>query len=199
MTKIKICGLFREEDITYVNQAKPDYIGFILNFKKSHRYIEAEDACVLRSKLDPKIKAVGVFVNEEIDELLRITETVKLDVIQLHGQETNDYINDLRKKTNLPIWKAFKVKDEASLKEAEKSVADKVILDNGYGTGECFDWSVLKSFKRSFILAGGLKPENLKEAIKTYKPECLDISSGVETGKIKDKEKILTAVSIARE
>ena len=89
--------------------------------------------------------------------------------------------------------------DEASLKEAEATVADKVILDNGYGTGECFDWSVLKSFKRSFILAGGLNPENLKEAIETYRPECLDISSGVETEKIKDKEKILTAVSIARE
>ena len=94
MTKIKICGLFREEDITYVNQAKPDYIGFILNFKKSHRYIAADNAGVLRSKLDPKIKAVGVFVNEEIDELLKVAETVKLDVIQLHGQETNDYINE---------------------------------------------------------------------------------------------------------
>jgi len=198
MTKIKICGLFRPDDIDYVNQAKPDYVGFILNFKKSHRYIEPKKAVDLRKKLDSSIKAVGVFVDEDLKEVIKASKLLKLNVIQLHGHEDNDYIEVLKESTDIPVWKAFKVRSEEDLVKANASLADKVILDNGYGTGECFDWSLITHFRREFILAGGLTPENLKGAVSTFAPCCVDISSGVETEKIKDKEKIIKAIEAVR-
>ncbi len=197
MTKIKICGLFRECDIDYVNEAKPDYAGFILNYPKSHRNVPPGTAQELRSKLLPEIKAVGVFVNQPEETVISTARFVGLDVIQLHGNEDNDYINQLKEKINIPIWKAFKVKTEAALKEALQSAADEILLDNGYGTGESFDWSMVKDFNRPFILAGGLTPENIPEAVRTLRPYALDISSGVETQKVKDPDKISEAVKSA--
>lgn len=197
MTKIKICGLFRECDIDYVNEAKPDYAGFILNYPKSHRNVPPGTAQELRSKLLPEIKAVGVFVNQPAETVISTARFVGLDVIQLHGNEDNDYINHLKEKVNIPIWKAFKVKTEAALTEALQSAAHEILLDNGYGTGESFDWSMVKGFNRPFILAGGLTPENIPEAVRTLKPYALDISSGVETQKVKDPDKIFAAVKSA--
>lgn len=197
MTKIKICGLFRECDIDYVNEARPDYAGFILNYPKSHRNVPPGTAQELRSKLLTEIKAVGVFVNQPEETVISTARFVGLDIIQLHGNEDNDYINHLKEKTSIPIWKAFKVETEAALKEALQSAADEILLDNGYGTGESFDWSMVKDFNRPFILAGGLKPENIPEAIRTLKPYALDISSGVETQKVKDPGKISAAVKSA--
>lgn len=197
MTKIKICGLFRECDIDYVNEAKPDYAGFILNYPKSHRNVPPGTAQELRSKLLPEIKAVGVFVNQPEETVISTARFVGLDVIQLHGNEDNDYINHLKEKTSIPIWKAFKVETEAALRQALLSSADEILLDNGYGTGESFDWSMVKDFNRSFILAGGLKPENIPDAIETLKPFALDISTGVETQKVKDRDRILAAVKAA--
>ena len=197
MTKIKICGLFRECDIDYVNEAKPDYAGFILNYPKSHRNVLPGTAQELRLKLLPEIKAVGVFVNQPEETVISTARFIGLDIIQLHGNEDNDYINHLKGKVNIPIWKAFKVKTEASLTEALQSAAHEILLDNGYGTGENFDWSMVKDFNRPFILAGGLKPENIPEAVRTLRPYALDISSGVETQKVKDRDKILSAVKSA--
>ncbi len=197
MTKIKICGLFRECDIDYVNEARPDYAGFILNYPKSHRNVPPGTAQELRSKLLPEIKAVGVFVNQPEETVIKTAQFVGLDIIQLHGNEDNDYIDRLKERINIPIWKAFKVKTEAALTEALQSAADEIILDNGYGTGESFDWSMVKSFNRPFILAGGLTSENIPEAIRTLKPFALDISSGVETQKVKDPDKIFAAVKSA--
>ena len=197
MTKIKICGLFRECDIDYVNEAKPDYAGFILNYPKSHRNVLPGTAQELRLKLLPEIKAVGVFVNQPEETVIKTAQFVGLDIIQLHGNEDNDYIDRLKERINIPIWKAFKVKTEAALTEALQSAADEIILDNGYGTGESFDWSMVKSFNRPFILAGGLTSENIPEAIRTLKPFALDISSGVETQKVKDPGKISAAVKSA--
>lgn len=198
MTKIKICGLFRPGDIDYVNQAKPDYIGFILNFKKSHRFIEPKEAVTLRKSLDPSIKAVGVFVDEDLKEVIKASKLLNLNVIQLHGHEDNDYIEVLKESTDIPVWKAFKVRSEEDLVKANSSLADMVILDNGYGTGECFDWSLITHFRREFILAGGLTPENIEEAVSKFTPYCVDISSGAETDKRKDKEKIIKAVNAVR-
>ncbi|MBR4753829.1 MAG: phosphoribosylanthranilate isomerase [Lachnospiraceae bacterium] len=194
MTKIKICGLFRECDIDYVNEAKPDYAGFILNYPKSHRNVPPGTAQELKNRLSPEIKAVGVFVNQPEETVIQTAQFVGLDIIQLHGNEDNDYINHLKEHVNIPIWKAFKVKTESALKEALQSTADEILLDNGYGTGECFDWSMVKDFNRPFILAGGLTPENIPEAIRSLKPLALDISSGVETQKVKDRGKIIAAV-----
>ena len=198
MTQIKICGLFRDCDIDYVNEGKPDYIGFILNFPKSHRNITPERAARLRQALLPGIRAAGVFVDQPLGMVLSAAETAGLDVIQLHGHEDNDFILKLREKTDLPVWKAFRVRSAADLAGAAESAADMVLLDNGYGTGTAFDWSYAASFTRPFILAGGLTPENIPEAVRTLRPKMLDISSGVETAKVKDREKILAAVRAAR-
>ena len=197
MTKIKICGLFRPCDIDYVNEAGPDYIGFILNFPKSHRNLTTEQAAELKQRLSPEIKAVGVFVDRDPSEVLSAAEDIGLDVIQLHGHESNEYITGLKEKTSLPVWKAFKVRSMDDLAAAQESLADEVLLDNGYGTGTVFDWSYAASFERPFILAGGLTPENIPDAAETLHPILLDISSGVETDKAKDRDKILAAVRAA--
>lgn len=198
MTQIKICGLFRSCDIDYVNEAKPDYIGFILNFPKSHRNLSLEQAAELKSRLLPEIKAVGVFVDQPAEFVLSAAEQIGLDVIQLHGHEDDAYIRKLREGTDRPIWKAFKVRSAEDLTGAENSAADEVILDNGYGTGTVFDWTCAAAFPRRFILAGGLTPENIPEAVRTLHPAALDISSGVETDKAKDRDKILAAVRAAK-
>ena len=198
MTQIKICGLFRSCDIEYVNEAQPDYAGFILNFPKSHRNLTPEQAAELKRRLSPEIKAVGVFVDQPWDFVTSAVEKIGLDIIQLHGCESNDYIWVMREWTDLPIWKAFKVRTHHDLNMAAKSAADEVLLDNGYGTGTSFNWEVVSDFPRPFILAGGLTPENIPEAIRSLDPKILDISSGVETDKVKDREKILAAVRAAR-
>lgn len=199
MTEIKICGLTREADIDYVNEARPDYIGFILNFPKSRRNLSPEQAAALKSRLSPEIRAVGVFVDRPAEEVIRAAETVGLDVIQLHGHEDDAYIAALRERTNLPVWKAFRVRSAADLAAAERNSADEILLDNGYGTGEAFDWSLAGGFNRPFLLAGGLTSENIPQAIRTLHPKLVDISSGVETDGAKDRNKILAAVRAARD
>ena len=199
MTKIKICGLSREVDIDYVNEAKPDYIGFILNFPKSRRNISPERAAGLKKNLESGIRTVGVFVNQPMETVLEAADTIGLDVIQLHGREDNDYIKELRNKTDREIWKAFKIRSAEDLTKAENSAADQILLDNGYGTGEVFDWSLAGGIRRPFLLAGGLTPENIPDAVSRLHPLLLDISSGVETEGYKDREKILAAVRAARQ
>ena len=199
MTKIKICGLSREVDIDYVNEAKPDYIGFILNFPKSRRNISPERAAGLKKNLESGIRTVGVFVNQPMETVLEAADTIGLDVIQLHGSEDNDYIKELRNKTDREIWKAFKIRSAEDLTKAENSAADQILLDNGYGTGEVFDWSLAGGIRRPFLLAGGLTPENIPDAVSRLHPLLLDISSGVETEGYKDREKILAAVRAARQ
>lgn len=201
---IKICGLFRECDISYVNRAQPDYAGFILNFPKSHRNVSPAAARILRQLLRPEIRAVGVFVNQPADTVMEIAELVGLDVIQLHGQEDNAYIKKIREQSGLTVWKAFKVRDAEDLDKARQCAADEVLLDNGYGTGEAFDWSVVTGSrggvpKRGFILAGGLTPDNLPDALRRLGPGIVDISSGVETDKVKDPDKIMAAVRAVRD
>lgn len=200
MSKIKICGLFREEDINYVNEALPDYIGFIINFPKSHRSIDFNTVNLLKSKLNNNIKAVGVFVNETIENIEKVKNSI--DIIQLHGQEDENYISEIRKKfPTKELWKAFKISNEKDFENALESSADIIILDNGYGTGEVFDWGILNNShlkKRKFALAGGINIDNIKKAINDFNPELIDISSGVETDKIKDYEKIMKIVKEIR-
>ena len=199
MTKIKICGLFRDCDIDYVNEAGPDYAGFILLFPKSHRNLCPERAAELRRRLSPGIRAVGVFVDQAVETVANAAEEIGLDVIQLHGNEDDDYIRELREKTGLEIWKAFRVRSVEDLAAAEKSTADEILLDNGYGTGAAFDWALAADFSRPFLLAGGLTPANIQEAVRSMRPKLVDISSGVETEKKKDREIIAAAVRAARQ
>ena len=199
MTKIKICGLFRECDIDAVNEARPDWCGFIVNFPKSHRNLAPEAVRALRAKLDPGITPVGVFVDQPPEEVAALLSDGTISVAQLHGHEGEDYIARLRMLApGCVIWKAFKIRTPADLAAANACSADLVVLDNGYGTGESFDWSLADGIERPYLLAGGLTPENIPDAIRRLRPWGLDISSGVETDKLKDREKIMAAVKAAR-
>lgn len=191
MSKIKICGLFREKDIEYVNEAKPDFVGFV--FAKSHRQVSKEIAKKLKNKLDKAISSVGVFVNEDIDKIAEICNENIIDFVQLHGEEGENYISDLKKVCNKKIIKAVKVKNGKDIIRWRNSQADFLMFDAGMGEGKTFDWSLLKNFIRPYFLAGGINENNVEQAIK-LKPYCIDISSGVETNKTKDKNKILELV-----
>ena len=199
--KIKLCGMFRGCDIDYANEAMPDYIGFILGFPKSHRNIDMGTARQLRSQLSPKIKAVGVFVNSPETTCAEYANRGIIDVIQLHGGEDAEFIRRLRELTDAPIIKAAKIRTPEDISEVQRLGADFVLLDNGTGTGEMFDHSLLDGaeIRQPFFLAGGLTPENLRQAAESARPYCVDLSSGVETEKLKDREKMLEAVRIIRE
>lgn len=199
--KIKLCGMFRDCDIDYANEAKPDFVGFILGFPKSHRNIDAETARQLRSRLDTGIKAVGVFVNSPETTCAEYANCGIIDVIQLHGDEDADFIRRLRELTGAPIIKAAKIRTPEDIGRVQALGADYVLLDNGTGTGEMFDHSLLDGaeIRQPFFLAGGLTPENLRQAAESVRPYCVDLSSGVETDRLKDREKMLEAVRVIRE
>ncbi|MBR2694050.1 MAG: phosphoribosylanthranilate isomerase [Thermoguttaceae bacterium] len=199
MTRIKICGLFREQDIAFARDAAPDYVGFILNFPPSHRNLSPERAAELRAGLPPEIRAVGVFVDRPLDEVAAAAARIRLDAVQLHGREDDAYIDALRAAAALPVWKAFRVRSKEDLAAAADSAADEILLDNGYGTGEAFDWRLAGGFRRPFILAGGLTPEMIPGAVAALRPKTIDISSGVETERIKDRNKMIAAVRAARQ
>ena len=199
MTKIKICGLFRECDIAAVNEYQPDWCGFIVNFPKSHRSLEPDAVRTLRAKLDPGIVPVGVFVDQEPEYVAALMNDGTISVAQLHGHEDAAYIARLwALAPGREIWKAIKVRTRDDLDAANASAADLVVLDNGYGTGQTFDWSLAGGIARPFLLAGGLTPENIPDAIEALHPFGLDISSGVEMEKLKDKTKIKAAIAAAR-
>ena len=199
MTKIKICGLRRPEDIAYVNEAKPDFAGFIIDVPKSRRNVPREKVRELTALLSPEILPVGVFVNAPMETILSLVTDGTLKAVQLHGQESQSYLEELKKQVAVPLIRAFSIRSTEDLTEAEKSPADFVLLDNGAGgTGETFDWSLLSSFNRPFFLAGGLRLENIAEAVSRFHPYALDLSSGVETDGYKDKEKIIAAVAAVR-
>ena len=195
MTKIKLCGLTRIEDIFAVNKILPEFVGFIF-YKKSRRNISPEKFIELKNLLDKKISAVGVFVDEKISIVAEISKN--LDLIQLHGSEDEKYISELKNFTDKKIIKAFQIKESADLEPAQKSSADFILFDGGTGDGKIFDWQMIKNFDRKYFLAGGLTIENISDAMKILKPFAVDVSSGIETNGIKDAEKMKTFVEIVR-
>lgn len=198
MTKIKICGLFRPCDAEFVNEAMPDYAGFVF-FEKSHRNVTAEQAALLREKIHSSIPVAGVFVNAPQEQITSLCRAGVIQIVQLHGGESEEYITRLKARIpGVPIWQAFRVRTPDDLAAAQQSTADLILLDNGYGTGETFNWSLISGITRPFVLAGGLTPQNIPKAIARFAPYAVDISSGVETEKQKDPQKILAAVSAAR-
>ena len=197
-TKIKICGLFRPCDAESVNAAMPDYAGFVF-YEPSRRNLSQEQARALRQALHPAIATVGVFVDAPPEMIAGLCREKIVSVVQLHGSESEEYIAALR--ALLPgteIWKAFKIRSASDMEAAAASTADRVLLDNGCGTGEGFDWSLTDGFSRPFVLAGGLTPESIPDAIRRVHPYAVDLSSGVETDGRKDKGKIFAAVAAAR-
>ena len=150
-----------------------------------------------------KIKTVGVFVNETLENLLKIAEEVKLDVIQLHGDEDETFIQSLKECTNVEVWKAVQICSAADAEAWIDSSADMLLFDAYHkdergGTGEVFDWSCLDEFERPFMLAGGIDSTNVARAIRTVRPYGIDISSGIETDGVKDDEKIKAFTNIVR-
>ena len=196
--KIKLCGLTRSCDIEAVNELQPDYIGFVFA-KKSRRYVSPEKAKELKAMLAPGIQAVGVFVNEEPEQIVSLLEAGTIDVAQLHGQEGEREIRRLRELTDHPLIQAFRIDTEQDVKRANASTADYVLLDSGAGgTGTVFDWDLLQAIRRPYFLAGGLDTENLGTVKAKLNPYGVDVSSGIETGGYKDKEKMTAFVAAAR-
>jgi phosphoribosylanthranilate isomerase len=193
MAKIKICGLFRDCDIDFVNEAIPDYIGFV--FAKSHRQISVKQANLFRKKLSKNIISVGVFVNNSIEEIQNIYNNGIISVAQLHGSEDNNYITELRKNCNIEIIKSVNASNGIDLQKIKNINADFLLFDGGTGgMGKTFDWNILKEVEKPFFLAGGLNIDNIDEAVKNVKPYAVDLSTGVETDGVKDKQKILNIV-----
>ena len=199
MTKIKFCGLTRTGDIEAANELKPDYIGFVF-WPKSKRAVTAGEAKILKSKLDPSIEAVGVFVDEDMEAVKTLLDGGIIDIAQLHGHEDEDYINGLKKASGKPVIKAFRIRSEEDIRKAEASPADLVLLDAGMGDGVTFDWSLIKNAGRPYFLAGGLDPDNAADAVRTLHPYALDVSSGIETDGLKDTNKMAAfAASVRKE
>lgn len=190
--KIKICGLFREEDIAYVNKYKPDYIGFV--FAASKRQVTKEKAYALKQFLDPDIQAVGVFVNASMTFISEVVQDHIIDLIQLHGQEDEQYIKELKEVVDVPIIKAMRVgKDEMKSYDVDYYLLDGVRP----GSGQSFDWSQIQELDHPIFLAGGISEENIQEALKTN-VYALDLSSGVEKQGVKNEALIKEVIRSVR-
>ena len=196
-TELKICGLSRLEDIIAVNRHGADYAGFVF-FEKSQRYVDPYQANELISLLRADIKPVGVFLDEPLDNVVRIARITGVELIQLHGHESEEYVEYVKRTLDRPVIKAYKASEEGALEKAAQSSADYVMIDSGAGSGKKFDWSILKDFKRDYFLAGGLDPESVGEAIRMLEPFAVDVSSGVETDGIKDEKKIAEFINAVR-
>ncbi|WEV52805.1 phosphoribosylanthranilate isomerase [Bifidobacterium sp. ESL0704] len=205
--KVKLCGLKREQDMDAALAAGPDAVGFIIDFPQSHRSISAERVAELVRYMKTRADetgvtspaAVGVFVDQPAGRVAQIAREADLDVIQLHGHEDEDYLAELRELVTMPIMQAFKVREATDVAQAVESSADMVLLDAGAGDGKSFDWSLVAEVDRPFMLAGGLSAENVVEAIRATHPFGVDMSSGIETERLKDPVKMLAAVKAVRE
>ena len=201
MTRIKICGLRRIEDIHIVNEYLPDYIGFV--FAKGKRTITWKEAAKLKEKLDTRIQAAGVYVNAPIYDILIAAQERIIDIIQLHGEENEEYILQLKEQTNLPIIKAIRVKSKEEIEKSQHIDSDYLLLDSydkyQYGgSGKTFDYRLIPHLEKPFFLAGGLGKDNIEYAIKDVKPFAVDISSHVEVDGYKDREKVRELIETVR-
>ena len=215
--KVKMCGISKVETIPAVVEAKPDYMGLV--FAPSKRQVTVDQAKTLVEELhkqytkrynngaeqsnNDEIKTVGVFVNETLDNLVSIATEANLDVVQLHGDEDEAFIQSLKERTNVEVWKAIQIRTAADTEKWIDSSADMLLFDAYHkdergGAGEVFDWSSLDAFERPFMLAGGIDSTNVARAIRTVRPYGIDTSSGIETNGVKDDEKITAFTKIVK-
>ncbi len=202
--KVKLCGVRRPEDIGYLNEFRPDYAGFV--FAGTKRRVSPETAASLAEKLDPGIGRVGVFVDEEPETVRRAAELAGLTAVQLHGSENAKYIEALRRLLpGVEIWKAVRVRDRGTVLRALALPADRFLLDafsekEAGGTGRVADFGVIRScrIRVPYFLAGGLNAGNLAPIVREMHPAGVDLSSGIETGGVKDRRKIETVMRILR-
>lgn len=191
MSRVKICGLSRKEDIDAVNRVLPDYIGFV--FAESRRRVDADTAAKLKARLDDRIKVVGVFVNQGVEYIAELHRKGIIDLAQLHGDEDDVYIRRLREECGCEIIKAVGVGKALPVSLPENP--DYLLFDAASvvrgGSGKTFDWNILQGYKGlPYFLAGGLTLANVGEAVNLLEPFGVDVSSGVETDGLKDREKI---------
>jgi phosphoribosylanthranilate isomerase len=200
MVKIKICGLKRLEDIEIVNKYRPDYMGFV--FADTKRKVSHELARQLKDKLDPEIISVGVFVDAPKEEIVELFENGTIEMAQLHGLESEDYIKDLKAMTDnrLIVIKAIEMSQDTDLLKYDSSNADYLLLDSGKGSGKTFDWRLIrKDLKKDFFLAGGLNKDNITQAIEEFEPYAVDLSSSLEVNGFKNEDKIKEIMEIINE
>jgi phosphoribosylanthranilate isomerase len=188
----------RVEDIVAVNEARPDFIGFVVDVPGSRRSVSCHEFEQLSALVEPGIGRVGVFVDEPVEVIARLYEARVLDYAQLHGHEDEEYIMRLRQLCPVAIMKAFVVRSAEDVERAQRSTANLVLLDNGRGTGQAFDWTLVRRLRRPFFLAGGLGPHNVAQAIADVRPWGVDMSTGLETDGRKDADKIRAAVAAVR-
>lgn len=221
--KVKMCGISKIETIPAVIEANPDYMGLVfapskrqvtvdqakslvkeLHKQYGNRYSRDEVQCSNQTLIHQEfIKTVGIFVNETLDNLVTIATEVNLDAVQLHGDEDEAFIQSLKERTNVEVWKAVQIRSAADAEAWIDSSADMLLFDAYHkdergGMGEVFDWSSLDEFERPFMLAGGIDSTNVARAIRTVRPYGIDISSGIETEGVKDDEKIKAFTNIVR-
>lgn len=210
--RIKICGLRRVEDVEYVNKTSPDYVGFVFAGKK--RKISFEMAKDLKQRLNKEIPVVGVFVNEDIKNICELVFENIIDVIQLHGDEDEEYVANLKtnlkqkSKENVTIIKAVRVENQKQVEDAEKYDVDYLLLDafkeDEYGgSGKVFDHNLIPKLSKPYFLAGGISVDNVEDIISLLKeknilPYCIDVSSSVETDGFKDEKKIGAIVDLVK-
>ena len=197
MTKIKLCGIRREQDAEYANAVMPDMIGFVF-VQGRKRFVSYEKALEIRKRLSSGIIPVGVFINEDISNIAALVKNGVIDMVQLHGSENDDYIRNLKEKISVPVIRAFQVKSSDDIDDAKNSKADMVLLDSGTGTGKTFSHSLIKNIERPYFLAGGLDSENVGEAVKALSPYGVDASSSLETDGFKDIEKMIRFTAAVR-
>ncbi|WP_418969070.1 phosphoribosylanthranilate isomerase [Alloscardovia omnicolens] len=195
--RVKLCGLRRMDDIAMANELNPDYVGFVFA-EQSRRAISVQQAIELKKALKPTVTVVGVFVDEPIDHVAQLLDSGVIDMAQLHGDEDESYIDQLRSVSAQPIIQALKIRSANDIAVANASNADYVLLDSGAGTGEVFDWSVIRDITRPYFLAGGLNPTNVGHAVRALHPWAVDVSSGIETQGIKDFKKAAAFMAAVR-
>lgn len=200
MIKVKICGLSRLQDIEFVNESLPDYIGFV--FAESRRKVSFDQAERMKSLLDPRILSVGVFVNAPADDIVMLCRNSTIDLVQLHGDEDALYIKRLQSQIQNPLIKAVRVQNPEQIQKSQEFPCKYLLLDsyenNSYGgNGRGFDWAIIPQLNKPFFLAGGINSGNVKAAIE-LNPYCIDISSGVETDGVKDSEKTKEIITMIR-
>ena len=197
-TTIKLCGLSRPEDVAAANLVGPDLVGFVVDFPRSHRSVASAHLRSLAKDVRPDVARVGVFVDQPAKTIARLWEQGAIDCAQLHGSEGEDYLETLRALVDVPIVQAFRMNTPADVRLAQRSSADLVLLDGGQGAGRTFDWSLVRDVRRPFLLAGGLGPANVVEAIRQVRPWGVDMSTGIETDGRKDIQKMKAAVAAVR-
>jgi len=198
MSRVKICGLSRMEDITAVNDALPNYIGFV--FAPSRRRVDEHTAAILKEHLDTRIQVVGIFVNEKVEVAADLFSNGIIDLVQLHGDEDDGYIKQLKNACGCPVIKAIGIGNKLPhLPDEPDYLLFDTLSEQRGGTGRVFDWGVLENYSgMPFFLAGGLTVANVSKAITLLSPFCVDVSGGVETDGVKDAKKIENFVNTVR-